>query len=89
MSFSLKTTVMAAVLSCLLAIISPAYAKISPDIRALLTMAAQKDGGTNLDMVAAVAIPADPANDKEIQQFVTGLKQQFATSPKQQKSKQQ
>ncbi|NOZ43152.1 MAG: DUF481 domain-containing protein, partial [Alphaproteobacteria bacterium] len=28
-------------------------------------------------------------NDKEIQQFVTGLKQQFVTSPKQQKSKQQ
>ncbi len=78
MSIISKTTVAAAVVSCVLSFISIAQARISPDIRNLLIVASEKNDGKDLDMVAELAITADPAAKQDIQKLVVNLKQDKA-----------
>ncbi len=74
MTFSLKMTAAVAVMSCLAPTFS--LAQVSPDIQKLLTTASEQDGGKNLDLVAKLAIAANPGAAQDIQAFIAGLKQQ-------------
>ncbi len=75
MTSTIKTTAAAAVISFLLSFFSHVQAQISPDIVKLLIVASEKDGGSSLDLVAELAIAADPAAIKDIQAYVAELKQ--------------
>jgi len=75
MSFALKTTVSAAIISCLLSGYSAAQAQISPDILNLLIVTSQKKDGANLDLVAEMAIAANPDAKDSILALVANLKQ--------------
>jgi len=75
MSFTIKTTAASAAISCILSVFSTASAQISPDILNLLIVASEKDGGTKLDIVADLAIAANPAAAKDIKELVINLKQ--------------
>lgn len=65
---------MAAIASCLITLSSTAQAQISPDIMNLLIVASKKDNGASLDIVAEIAIAANPAATKEIQELVANLR---------------
>lgn len=75
MPFIYNKKVAALVLPCLMAAITPAMAQVSPDILNLLIVASQKDNGINLDMVAELAIAADPDSEQEIRELVATLRQ--------------
>ncbi len=77
MSFFPKTTVMAAVTAFFITLSPAANAQISPDIMNLLIMASQKDNGTNLDLVADLAIAANPDAAAAINELVANLKKQM------------
>ncbi len=76
MSFIFKTTASAAVVSCVLSLFTMAHARVSPDIKSLLIVASEKDDGKNLDMVAEIAIAANPTAKKDIQKLVLNLKRE-------------
>lgn len=76
MSFINKTTAAAAVISCVLSL--TAHAALSPDIRNLLIVAAEINGGENLAVVAGLAMTANPAAKPAIQMLVAELKQKKA-----------
>ncbi|MBL4613186.1 MAG: DUF481 domain-containing protein [Emcibacter sp.] len=81
MPFSLKTILMATSATCLLTFSAIAQGQISPDIMNLLIVAAEKDNGANLDMVARIAIAANPAATKDIQDLVANLRQKMPKKP--------
>ena len=74
MSFIFKTTATAAVLSCTLSFSTLAQDQLSPDIMNLLIVAAERDNGAALDMVAEIAVAANPAAAEEIQKLIATLK---------------
>lgn len=76
MASSFKTTAVTAVVSCILSFFSLAQAQITPSIHKLLTLAAEKEKGKNLDIVAELAIAADPASRKDINQLVAALRKE-------------
>ena len=78
MSFHPKTTVMAAVTAFFITLSPAAKAQISPDIRNFLIVASQKDNGANLDLVAGLAIAANPDAAAAINELVAHLKQQMS-----------
>ncbi|PCJ44200.1 MAG: hypothetical protein COA81_02400 [Alphaproteobacteria bacterium] len=77
MSFRPKTTVMAAVTAFFITLSPAANAQISPDIMNLLIVASQKDNGANLDLVAGLAIAANPDAAAAINELVASLKKQM------------
>jgi putative salt-induced outer membrane protein len=77
MSFHPKTTVMAAVTAFFITLSPAANAQISPDIMNLLIVASQKDNGANLDLVAGLAIAANPDAAAAINELVANLKKQM------------
>ncbi len=75
MSFAFKTTLTAIIFAGITFASPHAADRVSPDIMNLLIVASGKDGGKNLDMVAELAIAANPGAEKDIRKLVLSLKQ--------------
>ncbi len=77
----LKIISFIAVFLCLLSQPTLAKVKIAPEIIRILTVAAKKDNGANLDLVADMAISANPTAKKAILNFVNDLKGKYKAKP--------
>ncbi|MCF8474656.1 MAG: DUF481 domain-containing protein [Emcibacter sp.] len=77
----LKIMSFIAVFLCLLSQPALAKVKIAPEIIRILTVAAKKDNGANLDLVADMAISANPTAKKAIQGLVQDLKAKYKAKP--------
>ncbi len=75
MSFTFKTALATIIFAGITFVSSHAADRISPDILNLLIVASEKDGGKNLDLVAELAISANPGAEKDIRELVLSLKQ--------------
>ncbi len=75
MSFTFKTALTAIIFAGITFVSPHAAGRVSPDIMNLLIIASEKDGGKNLDMVAELAISANPEAEKDIRDLVLNLKQ--------------
>ncbi|VAW05917.1 hypothetical protein MNBD_ALPHA01-1208 [hydrothermal vent metagenome] len=75
MPFTFKTALAAIIFAGITSVSPLVAAQISPDILNLLIVASEKDGGKNLDLVAELAISANPGAEKDIRELVSSLKQ--------------
>jgi len=76
MSPIFKTTLLSCLIFCIFSVLSFAQAQISPDVMKMLRVAAKKDNGVHLNMVADIAIAANPRAAKDIRDIVARLKAQ-------------
>ncbi|MCF6215319.1 MAG: DUF481 domain-containing protein [Emcibacter sp.] len=74
MSFTFKTALTAIIFAGITFVSPHAADRVSPDIMNLLIIASGKDGGKNLDIVAELAISANPKAEKDIRDLVLSLK---------------
>ncbi|PCI34039.1 MAG: hypothetical protein COB54_03295 [Alphaproteobacteria bacterium] len=81
MSSIFKATATAAVLSCALSISTLAQNQLSPDIMNLLIVASERNNGSALDIVAEIALAANPAAAEDIHQLVATLKLNQSAKP--------